>query len=91
MNANALMGRLASKVIEMTVGKQLNINATVTSQSSIPKWDSLPKEVRDRFVETLAKIPEQDTPMVVEEGQWVPQTVEEYKGGNYATDTDTST
>ena len=91
MNANALMGKLASKVIEMTVGKQLNINATVTSQTSIPRWDSLPKEVRDRFVETLAKLPEQDIVDVPSEGTWVPQSADEYKGGGYVEETDTAT
>ena len=61
MEASNLAGRLAIKTIELTVGKQLNIKAEITGQSSIPKWDKLPPEAKDyyrRMSEELAKLPE---------------------------------
>ena len=61
VEASNVAGRLAVKIIEMTVGKQLNIKAEITGQSSIPKWDQLPKEAQDyykRMSAELAKLPE---------------------------------
>ena len=67
MEASNLAGRLAIKTIELTVGKQLNIKAEITSQSSIPSWDKLPPEAKDyykRMSEELAKLPEPDTTII---------------------------
>ena len=50
-------GRLAIKTIEMTIGKSLNVHATVQNQTGVPKWESLPADVREKFLEALSKSP----------------------------------
>jgi hypothetical protein len=82
MTASNLAGRLAIKTIEMTVGKQLNISATVTNQTSVPNWNKLPKDVQQRFIEALASIPEAEVVGTVIEGEVVPQTDEAYHEEN---------
>ena len=82
MAASNLAGRLAIKTIELTVGKQLNIQATVTSQSSIPKWDQLPADVQAKWkplLNELANLPEADTHPVIE-GEVAPKTLDEKEG-----------
>lgn len=70
------MGRLALKTVELTVGKQLNIKATIQNQTGVPNWEQIPQEVRDRFIEALAHAPEVDVVDVTPES--VPQTDEGY-------------
>ena len=86
MEASNLAGRLAIKTIEMTVGKQLNIKAEITGQSSIPAWDKLPQAAKDYYKEMsreLAKLPDADTATIVE-GTVVPHTDEAtYTEGGY--------
>jgi hypothetical protein len=50
-------GRLAIKTIEMTIGKSLNVHATVQNQTGVPKWESLPPDVKEKFLEALSKSP----------------------------------
>ena len=71
--ASNLAGRLAVKTIEMTIGKDVRINATIHNQSHIPKWDSLPQQVRDRFLEAIRTAPQQATATLLSE----PDEVEE--------------
>ena len=75
MTANNMVGRLALKTIEMTVGKQINVNATIQNQTSVPRWDKIPKEVQDKFLEALASVPE----TTIIEGEIVPSTDEGYQ------------
>ena len=85
MEASNLAGRLAIKTIEMTVGKQLNVTATLTSQSTIPAWDKLPQAAKDYYKDmanSISQLPEPDTSTVVE-GTVVPQTDEAYEEGRH--------
>ena len=74
-----MAGKLALKTIELTVGKQVNISATIRNQSSLPDWDKIPKDAQDAFLSALSKAdanvvdvtPEPETPVV-------PQTDEDY-------------
>lgn len=65
--ASNLAGRLAVKTIELTIGKDVNIHATIHNQSHIPKWESLPQAVRDRFLEAIHQVPQQATAQLLEE------------------------
>lgn len=92
MMASNLAGRLAIKTIEMTVGKQLNVTATITGQSSIPKWDKLTKDQQayyKRMSEELAQLPEPDITATVVEGMVVAQTDEGYQEEPYDASTAT--
>ena len=65
MTASNHAGRLAIKTIEMTVGKQLNVHATVENQTGIRRWESYPEAVRQKFIEmkpeeTLHVLPSDD-------------------------------
>ena len=46
--------KLALKTVELTIGKQVNVHAVLKDQSTVPRWDLLPEDVRKGYEEILA-------------------------------------
>ena len=77
ITATGLAGRLALKTIELTIGKQVNINANIRNQSGVMDWDRIPKDVQEKFLEVLAHADQSTVDVIpVPEGVTAPQTDE---------------
>lgn len=68
----------------MTIGKQVNIRATLENQSNVPKWNKIPVHLREKYqqmqqqlLDDLARSPEAT---VVDVEATSGQTDEQYFG-----------
>lgn len=77
--ASNLAGRLAIKTIEMTVGKQLNVNATITNQTTIPDLRKLSPAAQQAILDAFAQVSDAEVIGPVVEGEVVAQTSDQYR------------
>lgn len=49
------MAKITDSYLNKTVGKTLNIHANIQSQRDIPRWDEIPLEIRQQFLDAEKK------------------------------------